>query len=319
MKNIIQALLFALIFTQCGQQQKTSIDISKIHIDTEFIDFHHQFFNTDSSELPLLKNKYPYLFPTNISDSITLSKIKNSDEKKLYSMADSVFGDFQPELNKLTNLYKHIKYYNPKFRAPKTVTLITGLDYNYKTIYADSLVFISLDMYLGNDSEVYSSFPSYISHNYTKNHMIVDVAKSIVGVKYNSNIGRSFLESMIYFGKQYYILEKILPQYSKQEIIGFQPLKYNWAVQNEAQIWSYFISEKLLYSTDKKLSNRFINAAPFSKFYLETDDESPGRIGTWIGWKIVQSYMNNNTTSLEEMILLDAEVIFKNSKYKPKK
>jgi hypothetical protein len=33
--------------------------------------------------------------------------------------------------------------------------------------------------------------------------------------------------------------------------------------------------------------------APFSKFYLEIDNDSPGRIGAWIGWQMVRSYMKN--------------------------
>jgi uncharacterized protein YjaZ len=67
------------------------------------------------------------------------------------------------------------------------------------------------------------------------------------------------------------------------------------------------------------LANRFINPAPFSKFYLEIDNESPGRVGAWIGWQIVRSYMKNNEVSLKQLLVMDATEIFNNSKYKPKK
>ena len=60
--------------------------------------------------------------------------------------------------------------------------------------------------------------------------------------------------------------------------------------------------------------------APFSKFYLEEiDKEAPDRIGQFIGWRIVSSYMENNSVSLQQMLLTDAETIFNTSKYKPKK
>ena len=75
----------------------------------------------------------------------------------------------------------------------------------------------------------------------------------------------------------------------------------------------------MLYSNDPSLSERFIADAPFSKFYLEVDQDSPGRIGIWFGWQIINAFMENNDLSLQEMILLDNEEIFKNSKYKPKK
>jgi uncharacterized protein YjaZ len=84
-------------------------------------------------------------------------------------------------------------------------------------------------------------------------------------------------------------------------------------------MWRYFLEDQLLYSTDSKLANRFINPAPFSKFYLEIDNESPGRVGAWIGWQIVRSYMKNNEVSLKQLLVMDATEIFNNSKYKPKK
>ena len=84
-------------------------------------------------------------------------------------------------------------------------------------------------------------------------------------------------------------------------------------------MWRYFIEKKLLYDTDQKLIPRFINPAPFSKFYLEIDNESPGRVGAWIGWQMVRSFMENNEVSFQELLQMDAKEIFERSKYKPKK
>ena len=75
-----------------------------------------------------------------------------------------------------------------------------------------------------------------------------------------------------------------------------------------------------LYSTNSKLPNRFINPAPFSKFYLEgIDGESPGKIGQYIGWQIVKAYMDNNDTSFKDMLIMNAQELFNKSKFKPKK
>jgi uncharacterized protein YjaZ len=68
------------------------------------------------------------------------------------------------------------------------------------------------------------------------------------------------------------------------------------------------------------LANRFINVAPFSKFYLEIDNESPGRIGQWVGWQIVRSFMENNPkVTVQDLIKMNEKDIFELSKYKPKK
>ena len=75
-----------------------------------------------------------------------------------------------------------------------------------------------------------------------------------------------------------------------------------------------------MFSTDSKLPGRFINPAPFSKFYLEEiDNESPGKIGQYIGWQIVRAYMENNNVSLNELLITTTEDIFNNSRFKPRK
>jgi uncharacterized protein YjaZ len=84
-------------------------------------------------------------------------------------------------------------------------------------------------------------------------------------------------------------------------------------------MWRFFIDENLLFDSDSRLPNRFINLAPFSKFYLEIDNESPGRVGQWVGWQIVRSFMENNEVSIQDMLKMDAKQLFEKSKYKPKK
>ena len=37
-----------------------------------------------------------------------------------------------------------------------------------------------------------------------------------------------------------------------------------------------------------------MSEAPYSKFNLDIDKQSPGAIGRWLGYKIVDSYMTNN-------------------------
>ena len=62
------------------------------------------------------------------------------------------------------------------------------------------------------------------------------------------------------------------------------------------EIWNYFVSKELLYSTDSELIKRFISPAPFSKFYLNIDVDSPGQIGQWIGLQIVKAFKRKRET-----------------------
>jgi len=75
----------------------------------------------------------------------------------------------------------------------------------------------------------------------------------------------------------------------------------------------------LLYSTDHQLGPRFLDPAPFSKFRLELDNESPGRLGRYMGWQIVRAFMARNNLSPQQLLELPAEEVFRRSNYKPKK
>ncbi|MBV1887833.1 MAG: gliding motility lipoprotein GldB, partial [Urechidicola sp.] len=199
------------------------------------------------------------------------------------------------------------------------ITHISDLDYQYPVLYADSLILISLDMYLGKNNIVYKDFPSYLSENYKKQNMIVDVAKDIISQNYPKKKTRIFLDRMIEEGKFLYLLDCFLPDVSDNLKMGCTEEKMEWAIKNELSVWKYFIENELLYSNDTNLNARFIDFGPFSKFYLEADQDSPGRIGIWIGWQIVSSYMKNNDVTLQQLMGANPEVIYKKSKYKPKK
>jgi hypothetical protein len=149
--------------------------------------------------------------------------------------------------------------------------------------------------------------------------MIVDVASSIIDTQVYPSIKRDFIGKMVNEGKKMYLLDLYLPSIPDYEKIGYSQDKLNWAAANEEQIWMYFIERKLLFDTDTKLNQRFLENAPFSKFYMEQDHLSPGKIGVWIGWQIVRSYMKHNDVSLQELLKIDESDLFNKSKYKPKK
>ena len=174
-------------------------------------------------------------------------------------------------------------------------------------------------MYLGDTSEVYTDFPLYLKQNYRKEHLVVDVAEQLADFAVPSNSRRQFLDKMIHEGKKIYMMDVFLPTISKAEKMGYSEAQWNWVADNQSNIWSYFVEQKMLYSTDPKLNLRFIVNAPFSKFYNQSDKDSPGKVGVWFGAEIVRAYMENNNTSLKSMLMLNADSILKDSKYKPKK
>ena len=319
MKLNISSLILIILIVSCTKENKLAIDVSDIEVNTVVKRFDQEFYTSPVSKLTELKNNYPYLFPAQNPDSVWIQKIQNKDEQELFAETQKLFTDFNDEKEQLTDLFKHIKYYYPNFKSPKIITLLTNVDYESKVIYADSLLLISLDMYLGKESTIYEDFPNYIKNNFTKEHLVVDVARAFTDVQVPLSSDRTFISKIIQEGKKMYVLDAYLPELSDAEKMGYTQEQIDWATFNDQDVWKYFVQNKLLFSSDPELSRRFIDAAPFSKFYQANDNETPGRIGVWFGWQIVRAYMQHNNTTLKDLLKTNNEEIFKKSKYKPVK
>ena len=76
------------------------------------------------------------------------------------------------------------------------------------------------------------------------------------------------------------------------------------------------MGNKLLYTKDHQTQTKLIQDAPFTTGF---GNESPSRLGVFIGWEIVLAYLNNNPdVSLEELIMMtDSQKILQQSGYKP--
>ncbi|WP_299063889.1 gliding motility lipoprotein GldB [uncultured Polaribacter sp.] len=319
MRFYLTIIIIFCLFFSCTDKKKHQIDVSNINVDFSIKRHEVDFYNTNKETLPKLKEKYPYLFPNVLTDSLVFAKINDKEEQELFNETQKLYQNIVELEVQLKSLFKHVTYYNPKFKSPNVVTMISNIDYDSRVIYADSLLLVSLDVYLGNEHPFYIDYPNYIKENNTKDHIIVDVTNAIIDEQLVPCPNRSFIGKMIYEGKKMYLLDLYLPTISDRFKIGYSKEKLDWAIINEEGIWKYFVEKKLLFSTETKLNKRFLENAPFSKFYLENDDESPGRIGVWLGWQIVKSFMQNNDVSLQELLIIDPEKLFKKSKYKPKK
>lgn len=312
-------VILLMFFVGCKTDTKNKIDVSHIVADVNVARFDVDFYKSSKEKLPETKKKYPMLFPHNV-DSIWIRKINDKDEQELFAETQKVFSNFSEEEKQLEKLFQHIKYYNPNFQVPTVITMLTNIDYENRVVYADNFLFISLDAYLGKNHEFYSDYPKYIRQNNTKERLIVDVANVFINKQIPPNNNRRFIDKMIYEGKKMYLLDAYLPEVNDSKKIGYTAEKFDWAKNSEENIWRYFIDKDLLYSTDTRLNKRFLDVAPFSKFYLGKEDNlSPGQIGVYVGWQIVRAYMQNNDVSLHELMKISEEEIFRKSKYKPKR
>jgi gliding motility-associated lipoprotein GldB len=319
---IFRNLLFLgviLAFIGCKEADPVAEKIAAIELDINVSRFDREFAQARAGDLPVLKERYPFLFPAQYPDSLWIAKLQDTLQLELLGEVALVFKDFDRQEEELEGLLKHIVYYFPNTVVPEVITLTSEVDYNNRVILADSLLLIGLDNYLGEEHRFYKGIDRYIAQNLDKKYLLSDVASAFANRVVQFPEKRDFLSRMIFYGKILYLKDKWLPLATEGEKIHYTDDQIAWAAANEDQIWRYFIERELLYSTDHGLGPRFLEPAPFSKFRLELDSESPGRLGRYLGWKIVRAFMENNKVGLKNMISLPADEIFRNSKYKPNK
>ena len=319
MNKFLLLILVVILHVGCTSKSKVEQEITEIPVDFELVRFDKIFGNATINDLPDLKSKYTLFFPERFDDSVWEQRMVDTLQLSLNEEVLKVFPSEENLEEGLHSLFQHIKYYFENFDVPKVYTTTSDVDYRNKVIVADSLLIIELDTYLGSEHYFYTDISRFITKT-----MKSDMVTSDVATAYSRNYievprQRTLLSKMVYFGKELYLKDIWLPNVSDANKIGYTENELLWAQENEAYIWSFFIEKELLFSSDVKLPGRFINPAPFSKFNLELDNESPGMVGRYIGWKIVQSYMEKNDVSPSQLMTIPAEELFKNSKYKPKK
>ena len=89
-----------------------------------------------------------------------------------------------------------------------------------------------------------------------------------------------------------------------------------WAEKHEKRIWNYIAEQKLLFSTDKIEIRKFVGDGPYTSIF--TDVSAP-RAGAFVGFKIVDSFMDNNkgVTLKQLMEEADSRKILSGAKYNP--
>jgi hypothetical protein len=186
--------------------------------------------------------------------------------------------------------------------------------------YSDSIVGINLFNFLGKDFVFYRGLfegynymlewnqPSYISRN------VILVEYSLL----NTDPTRydEVIYNMIEEGKKLYFLDKVCEDLPDEIKIGYSKNQLDWCRENEYNIWTFFIENKLLYSIDVMDVKRYTEEGPTTP---GMSGESPGKVGAFIGWQIVKKFMDKKNASLQEMMIYSPKEILKTANYKPSK
>lgn len=318
-------IVFSLLFYSCAKNSCREENYSGENItDFDLIRIDKDIFNAKSEndilqlmdDNPLFSKKFLQRNNNDLELSRNILNMANDPNLGLLQkQADSTFGNFEHFTKDLSQAFARIKYFYPNFSVPKVYTIISG--FGNDVFVADSLVVVGIDCFIGEHAKYRPEFPAYILRNYGKENMSAGVTLMLSN-KYNETdfLDKSMLAEMIYWGKAYYFMEKIMPCTPDSIIIGYTAIQLKESKEHERTIWNHFLENKLLFETDHFIVGKYTGERPS---VTEIGNRCPGRIGRLIGWYIVKSYLQKNpkVTFQQLMAEKDAKKIFNNSGYKP--
>ncbi|MGE5421454.1 MAG: hypothetical protein ACM3UT_14805, partial [Chloroflexota bacterium] len=325
-KFIVIPVLVTLFFnfSSCKRDHyKVNTSSIKVNIDVKRLEKDLFTLNPEgiSAAIPSLKEKYTdflqlfsYVIKAgNVNDSAFSDMLvrfcTDRQNNEVYNYTMRVYPDVSEIKSDLEDAFRHYLHYFPGRTIPDVYTCITG--FNYSIITGDSVLGISLDRYLGSDCQYYPELGiyDYISSRMTPRYVVPDCMYGWAESEWTyDSAGYSsdnVMARIIHAGKLKYFEKCMLPGKPDEIIFGFTPEQMTFCRNNELQMWQYLIEHDLLFSTDQFEIRKLAGEAPFTAYFTK---ESPGRAATWLGFRIIESYMKRNPDSKMEEMLNDKDL-----------
>lgn len=251
-----------------------------------------------AQQLPLFLNDTVYGF-------------KQTNDKEMEVFADVT--DIETSIGKA---FARIQYLYPETEIPALYLFISGFQ---TPIYFDEdLIGIGADMYLGSNYEYYNRVVyEYQKTTMRKECIPVDVVSAFLfrTLPYTSTKSR-LLDQMLYRGKIMYLTAQIFDKLPGYEIMGWTKEQWNWCIKHERAIWHLVMDKRDLFKTESIVLTSYLNDGPFT---AEVSQDAPGRLGIWLGWRIIESYIEHNeSVTLQDLMAEgDAQKILEESYYRP--
>lgn len=307
----------SLFLISCRNSNRFQIDTRKNGIKVHIQRFDKDLITIDTThtnaEIKKNYRNYPDFFPVFVSeilevdpsdtDSVSLlvhNFLSDTTFAKVNRDVLEKFSDVSAIENQLSGAFTYIHHYFPDIRLPQIYFFVSG--FNRSIIIHSPFIAIGSDLYLGADYPVYKQITyEYLTYTMRPENIAPDVVSALLFSAFPMNSSENrLLDNMLYRGKIMYLLSVFMPDEKPEVLMGYTPQQWEWCERYEREIWAEMIDKKSLFSTDFREMDAYLNEAPFT---APVSQESPGRVGTWIGWQIVKSYMDKNReVSLQQLV-----------------
>lgn len=334
--------MLTIFLGACSADRDTPPDVSHLNASLAVERFERDLFGLDTNqvatELANLAQVYPDfldIFTANVLDigavddptpaqlDFLRGMIQFPALRRLYDTVQVVYPDLEEVRAELEQALRYYQYYFPDQPVPqRLVTYIS--EYTYAAfVYGDNDLAVGLDMFLGADYPYQrfnpgnAYFSNYLTRTYNRDHLPAKVMRILVDDLLPPGRGERLLDMMAHNGKRLYLLDKLMPELADTVLFEVTPEQMTWLEENELNLWSYLLTEDLLYSSEYQDIRKLVEPSPSGQPILPV--ESPGGAANYIGWRIIDAFMERHPElPLRELLLYtDAQEILDDSRYKP--
>jgi hypothetical protein len=314
---VLLALLGFLGFS-CDTLKKDSAEtaLNFLRLDTAIMQA------KTKQEIGEIFKKYPdytkSLYRAMPDDTALISHVfylsQHPDTKKFYEETIAGFGDLNLLKKQFSEAFSKINEDFPNFKSPKIYITFTGLENDLYV--SDSLLIISLESFLGPKATYRPDQPLYLLKRYDKPYIVPSIIRLMADSYNKTNTqDQSMLADMVYIGKSLEFTKNALPDCPDSLIMGYseKQLTDTWNAQD--LVWGHMIDKQLLYEKNAFKKEKYLGERPGVP---EIGPSCPGRIGQWLGWRIVKKYLAENKSKklTDLMAEVSAEEILKKSAYR---
>lgn len=321
-KNILLSLLLILIAVACTRNP-LDIDVSEVRISIDFDNVDHTLMYADREEVLQkhadwkadLTDIYSYQIGYcmgigEVSDSAFWESIQlyraDTSIQKLEKHIQLAFGQKDAMEDQIVDGFKHLKYHFPSGKLPSDIVYLNSL-FRSAVFCTENEIGIGLEMYLGDTTDVVQQLNPQVYFDWMKvamrrEFLERDVLMGWIATHYVEETSGNLAEHIVRWGKVVYLTEAAFPEMSPNRLLRYSEDDYNWALENELAFWKYLVDEKLLFKIDDRTTRNMMSEGPFTPGL--PDQESPDRLGQFLGWRMVHRFMEKNDISLEELVQL---------------
>ena len=338
MKKLLPFFILAFI-TACNNDQNDAPDVSDIRVTVPVERFDKSFFSMDTNNLAgSLRRLYQEHrgFYTDFMQQVLGVEGDPADEatimvtreflrgyRPIFDSVQREFRDVNDIREDLEDQFRYVRYYFPNYKTGKAIFFLGPFDAPGVAATHEGVA-IGLQQYAGKDFSVYQSgpvlemFPQYISRRFSKEYLVANVMKAIAGDLYPEQAGgKPLLAQMVEKGKEWWLLDKLMPNTHDSLKTGYTAAQLDWCEENEGLIWTYLVKNEDLNSINPVIIQTYIGEGPFTQGFSQS--HSPGNIGPWIGRQIIRKYLEKNPEiTIDELMKKPAGEIIDEARYKPR-